>query len=62
VHAHVEQEHVGRKTHGNLILQCQWNECKVAIQFSKRCHILAHIKTHLPFSRVSCDLCGLAFK
>ncbi|KAI8609376.1 hypothetical protein BC830DRAFT_845049 [Chytriomyces sp. MP71] len=62
VHAHVEREHVGRRLYRNLVLQCRWDECKIKSQFSKRCHIIAHIRTHLPFSSVCCDSCGSAFK
>ena len=60
LYKHLCQDHVGRKSHKNLQLQCQWGNCKVAT--TKRDHITSHLRVHVPSKPFSCSNCHKKFK
>ncbi|KAL6941980.1 hypothetical protein ACO0QE_003143 [Hanseniaspora vineae] len=60
LYRHLCQDHVGRKSHKNLQLQCQWGNCKV--ETTKRDHITSHLRVHVPSKPFSCSNCHKKFK
>lgn len=60
LYSHVTNDHVGRKSTGNLCLQCKWDGCTVSR--SKRDHITSHIRVHVPSKPHKCKTCGKPFK
>ncbi|PVZ98976.1 hypothetical protein BB558_005022 [Smittium angustum] len=60
LYAHLTSEHIGRKTKGNLCLECKWEGCKVVT--TKRDHITSHVRIHIPLKPHMCPLCNKAFK
>ncbi|KAJ3021888.1 UNVERIFIED_CONTAM: hypothetical protein HDU68_009412 [Siphonaria sp. JEL0065] len=62
-YAHLAEEHVGRKSHGNLTLNCLWMNCGHGDRpFSKRDHIVSHCRAHVPFKANICSDCRAQFK
>ncbi|KAJ3263875.1 hypothetical protein HDU77_009771 [Chytriomyces hyalinus] len=62
-YAHLAEEHVGRKSHGNLSLNCMWMGCAHGDRpFSKRDHIVSHCRAHVPFKANVCVDCNAQFK
>ncbi|CAH1755826.1 2794_t:CDS:2 [Entrophospora sp. SA101] len=57
---HLANDHVGRKSTGNLCLSCHWDRCEV--QTTKRDHITSHLRVHVPLKPHICDTCKKAFK
>ncbi|KAJ2384627.1 hypothetical protein GGI23_006890, partial [Coemansia sp. RSA 2559] len=60
LYEHITSEHVGRKSTGNLCLECKWAGCHV--KRSKRDHITSHIRVHVPFKPHRCAHCMKTFK
>jgi uncharacterized Zn-finger protein len=60
LYQHLTNEHVGRKSSGNLCLNCHWADCQV--QTTKRDHITSHLRVHVPLKPFSCKICGKSFK
>ncbi|CDH50770.1 ph-response transcription factor pacc rim101 [Lichtheimia corymbifera JMRC:FSU:9682] len=52
LYAHLTNDHVGRKSTGNLCLTCHWNECDVTVV--KRDHITSHLRVHVPLKPHRC--------
>ncbi|KAI9329442.1 hypothetical protein BDR26DRAFT_796674, partial [Obelidium mucronatum] len=60
---HLAEEHVGRKSHGNLTLHCAWMGCGHGDRaFTKRDHIVSHCRAHVPFKANVCGDCKAQFK
>ncbi|KAF7728122.1 hypothetical protein EC973_006637 [Apophysomyces ossiformis] len=57
---HLTNEHVGRKSTGNLCLTCHWDKCDVTVV--KRDHITSHLRVHVPLKPHRCYSCNKAFK
>ncbi|CAG8450483.1 6716_t:CDS:2 [Diversispora eburnea] len=57
---HLANDHVGRKSTGNLCLSCHWDRCEV--QTTKRDHITSHLRVHVPLKPHICESCKKAFK
>lgn len=49
---HLTNEHVGRKSTGNLCLTCHWDKCDVTVV--KRDHITSHLRVHVPLKPHRC--------
>ncbi|KAL2912550.1 hypothetical protein HK105_207949 [Polyrhizophydium stewartii] len=63
LHAHVSATHIGRKVENTLCLECRWLDCTLdARQFSKRDHIVSHIKKHMPLKAFVCATCNRSYK
>ncbi|RIB30829.1 hypothetical protein C2G38_1898338, partial [Gigaspora rosea] len=60
LYKHLSVEHVGRKSTGNLCLECHWDDCD--IKTTKRDHITSHIRVHVPLKPHVCEACKKAFK
>ncbi|CAG8793908.1 35259_t:CDS:2 [Gigaspora margarita] len=60
LYQHLANDHVGRKSTGNLCLKCHWDKCEV--QTSKRDHITSHLRVHVPLKPHVCPRCRKAFK
>ncbi|KAJ3077226.1 hypothetical protein HDU98_006413 [Podochytrium sp. JEL0797] len=62
-YAHIAELHVGRKSMGNLTLNCLWMGCGHGDRpFSKRDHIVSHCRAHVPFKANVCVDCNAQFK
>nr|CAG8537722.1 4593_t:CDS:2 [Entrophospora candida] len=53
LYAHLSTDHVGRKSMGNLCLNCHWGDCD--IKTSKRDHITSHLRVHVPLKPHLCQ-------
>lgn len=51
---HLANDHVGRKSTGNLCLSCHWDKCEV--QTTKRDHITSHLRVHVPLKPHICEV------
>ncbi|KAG9296368.1 hypothetical protein G9A89_014960 [Geosiphon pyriformis] len=60
LYIHLANDHVGRKSTGNLCLQCHWDRCEVITQ--KRDHITSHLRVHVPLKPHTCETCKKSFK
>ncbi|KAI8384035.1 hypothetical protein BD560DRAFT_322561 [Blakeslea trispora] len=60
LYSHLTNDHVGRKSTGNLCLTCHWDNCEVSVV--KRDHITSHIRVHVPLKPHHCPSCDKAFK
>ncbi|KAI9189458.1 hypothetical protein H9P43_000891 [Blastocladiella emersonii ATCC 22665] len=64
--SHLTNDHIGRKTSGNLCLRCAWilpdgkSEC--GIEKQKRDHITSHLRVHVPLKPHVCTACSKRFK
>ncbi|GBB99433.1 hypothetical protein RclHR1_03520013 [Rhizophagus clarus] len=57
---HLSTDHVGRKSTGNLCLDCHWDDCDV--RTTKRDHITSHLRVHVTLKPHICEKCKKAFK
>ncbi|KAG1444860.1 hypothetical protein G6F56_010128 [Rhizopus delemar] len=57
---HLTNDHVGRKSTGNLCLTCHWERCDVTVV--KRDHITSHLRVHVPLKPHKCQYCCKLFK
>ncbi|CAG8641590.1 17332_t:CDS:2 [Acaulospora morrowiae] len=53
MYSHLSVDHVGRKSTGNLCLDCYWDDCDV--RTSKRDHITSHLRVHVPLKPHICE-------
>ncbi|KAJ2595048.1 hypothetical protein H4R99_005515 [Coemansia sp. RSA 1722] len=60
LYAHVTNDHIGRKSTGNLCLECKWEGCQV--KRTKRDHITSHVRVHIPLKPYKCPQCTKSFK
>ncbi|KAJ2376088.1 hypothetical protein IW150_002180, partial [Coemansia sp. RSA 2607] len=60
LYAHVTNDHIGRKSTGNLCLECKWEGCQV--KRTKRDHITSHVRVHIPLKPYKCNQCTKSFK
>lgn len=60
LYTHLTNDHVGRKSMGNLCLTCHWIHCNVSVV--KRDHITSHLRVHIPLKPHRCSYCKKAFK
>ncbi|KAI8072891.1 hypothetical protein BC940DRAFT_251426 [Gongronella butleri] len=60
LYSHLTNDHVGRKSTGNLCLTCHWDDCEVTV--IKRDHITSHLRVHVPLKPHRCSYCKKAFK
>lgn len=51
---HLTNDHVGRKSMGNLCLTCCWENCDVTVV--KRDHITSHLRVHVPLKPHHCHV------
>ncbi|KAI8908396.1 hypothetical protein EDD86DRAFT_178084, partial [Gorgonomyces haynaldii] len=59
---HLTEQHVGRKITRNLCLECRWLHCTQKNPFSKRDHIVSHLKTHVNLKTFVCPTCQHSYK
>lgn len=52
LYTHLTNDHVGRKSTGNLCLTCHWEKCDVTV--IKRDHITSHLRVHVPLKPHRC--------
>ncbi|KIP11794.1 hypothetical protein PHLGIDRAFT_44970, partial [Phlebiopsis gigantea 11061_1 CR5-6] len=57
---HLCNDHVGRKSTGNLCLTCRWRDCNTTC--AKRDHITSHLRVHTPLKPHVCEVCNKPFK
>ena len=57
LYSHLTNDHVGRKSTGNLCLTCHWDNCEVSVV--KRDHITSHIRVHVPLKPHHCPVRNL---
>ncbi|KZT08548.1 uncharacterized protein LAESUDRAFT_41560 [Laetiporus sulphureus 93-53] len=57
---HLCNDHIGRKSTGNLCLTCKWKECGTTC--AKRDHITSHLRVHTPLKPHVCVICKKPFK
>ncbi|TFK77306.1 hypothetical protein BDN72DRAFT_807992 [Pluteus cervinus] len=57
---HLCNDHIGRKSAGNLCLTCKWKECGTTC--AKRDHITSHLRVHTPLKPHICEICKKSFK
>ncbi|RDX51859.1 hypothetical protein OH76DRAFT_1346022 [Lentinus brumalis] len=57
---HLCNDHIGRKSTGNLCLTCKWKDCGTTC--AKRDHITSHLRVHTPLKPHVCDICKKPFK
>ncbi|KAI9260745.1 hypothetical protein BDA99DRAFT_605740 [Phascolomyces articulosus] len=60
LYSHLTNDHVGRKSTGNLCLTCHWDQCDVSVV--KRDHITSHLRVHVPLKPHHCSFCDKSFK
>ncbi|KAF1805197.1 hypothetical protein FB192DRAFT_1274748 [Mucor lusitanicus] len=60
LYSHLTNDHVGRKSTGNLCLTCHWEDCEVSVV--KRDHITSHLRVHVPLKPHHCNFCDKSFK
>ncbi|KAI9351884.1 hypothetical protein BD770DRAFT_368567 [Pilaira anomala] len=60
LYSHLTNDHVGRKSTGNLCLTCHWEDCEVSV--AKRDHITSHLRVHVPLKPHHCSFCDKSFK
>ncbi|KAL1924049.1 uncharacterized protein VTP21DRAFT_7084 [Calcarisporiella thermophila] len=60
LYIHICEHHVGRKSMGNLCLECQWDSC--GVKTTKRDHMTSHLRVHVPLKPHACNVCGKPFK
>ncbi|KAG2224635.1 hypothetical protein INT45_007880 [Circinella minor] len=60
LYSHLTNDHVGRKSTGNLCLTCHWDQCDVSVV--KRDHITSHLRVHVPLKPHHCGFCEKSFK
>ncbi|RIA80501.1 hypothetical protein C1645_730092 [Glomus cerebriforme] len=60
LYSHLSTDHVGRKSTGNLCLDCHWDDCDV--RTTKRDHITSHLRVHVTLKPHICETCKKAFK
>ncbi|CEP16258.1 hypothetical protein [Parasitella parasitica] len=60
LYSHLTNDHVGRKSTGNLCLTCHWEGCEVSVV--KRDHITSHLRVHVPLKPHHCNYCEKSFK
>ena len=54
LYSHLTNDHVGRKSTGNLCLTCHWENCDVTV--IKRDHITSHLRVHVPLKPHHCNV------
>lgn len=54
LYSHLTNDHVGRKSTGNLCLTCHWEKCDVTVV--KRDHITSHLRVHVPLKPHRCSV------
>ncbi|KZT74932.1 hypothetical protein DAEQUDRAFT_13910 [Daedalea quercina L-15889] len=57
---HLCNDHIGRKSTGNLCLTCKWKDCSTSC--AKRDHITSHLRVHTPLKPHVCVICKKSFK
>ncbi|EHN02141.1 Rim101p [Saccharomyces cerevisiae x Saccharomyces kudriavzevii VIN7] len=60
LYSHLCHDHVGRKSHKNLQLNCHWGDCSTKTE--KRDHITSHLRVHVPLKPFGCSTCSKKFK
>ncbi|KAJ3139127.1 hypothetical protein HK100_011825 [Physocladia obscura] len=61
LYKHIAEGHIGKKLPGvDMNLACQWARCTNA--YTKRDHLISHLRIHVPFMPHLCPVCQRAFK
>ncbi|KAJ3206022.1 hypothetical protein HDU82_004823 [Entophlyctis luteolus] len=61
LYKHVAEGHIGKKIPGvEMSLVCRWAAC--ANSYTKRDHLISHLRIHIPFKPHLCPICHRAFK